>query len=382
MIDLSTGSDNPDDPNEPTPAVGGGRLQLLDPESRPPGAAIPEIIRITEDIEGIGGRLKDEPEDFVVDEIPLYEPCGHGDHLFLRVQKRDLSHERLIEHLGRTLNISRHDVGSAGMKDRRAVTRQWVSVPARCSEKLGQVESDAVHVLDASRHTNALKTGHCRGNRFVIRIKDVCEGAEEKALRIIERMRQFGCPNYYGRQRFGIDGETLLVGYQLLTGERAPTSIHKGRRKFLVRLGISAVQSAIFNDVVADRINAGLFSEVQMGDMMTFPGSRSVFEVTDAAAEQRRFEAGEILITGPMVGVKMRGPSALPAEMEKKTVEARGLRVGQFKVWKKVAPGSRRPMAVRPEFHNLSTEDNSLVAELTLPSGSFATVVLDELMKA
>lgn len=383
MIDVSPGSDRPEDfGDEPQPGVGGGRVPVLELDSRPPGAVIAETPYLTRELPGIGGRVKDQPEDFVVDEIPLYEPTGHGEHLYLRIQKRDVSHERMVEHLGRALNISRHDVGTAGMKDRRAITRQWVSVPARSAERLGQVETDQLHVLDACRHTNALKRGHCGGNRFTIRINGVVDDAESRAQQILEVLARFGCPNYYGPQRFGIEGNTLLVGYQLITGEKAPISIPKSRRKFLIRLGISALQSAIFNDVVADRIECGLFSEVMLGDIMTFPNSRSVFEVTDPPAEQQRHDALETLITGPMIGVKMRGPTGMPEEIERKALESRGLRVGQFHSWKSVAPGSRRPLSVRPEFHKLERDGNSLLVELTLPSGSFATVVLDELVKS
>lgn len=380
MIDITPGGDQPENPDA-SQSGGGVRVLLPDPESRPPGAQASVPVRLTDGMAGTGGRIKDEPRDFIVDEIPLYEPCGHGEHLYLRIEKRDLSHEKMVEHLGRSLNISRHDVGTAGMKDRRAITRQWVSVPARCADKIGQIECEQVHVLDAAKHTNSLKRGHCRGNRFTIRINDVESDAESTANAVAQRLVSKGCPNYYGPQRFGIDGETLLTGFRLVTGELAPTSIHKGRRKFLTRLGLSALQSALFNDVIALRVSRGLFHEVLPGDVMTFPNSRSVFEAADAEAEQRRYDAGEIVITGPMFGVKMRGPTGVSAELERQALDSRGLRIGQFKAWRSIAPGSRRPISVRPEFHSITIDQNSLCVEMTLPSGSFATVVLDELMK-
>ena len=127
---------------------------------------------LTAELPGIGGVLKHCPEAFVVEELPLYEPCGEGDHLFLWIEKRDVSAEMLTQHIASALSISRADVGMAGLKDRRAVTRQFVSVPAECEANTAAIDSPQTRVLAASRHTNKLKTGHLRGNRFEIRVTE------------------------------------------------------------------------------------------------------------------------------------------------------------------------------------------------------------------
>lgn len=383
MIDASSSNDDEQSEN----AADGSQLRLpteaalrgLGPTA--PGAKLPELVWRTADLPGIGGRIKDAPDDFVVEEIPLYEPCGNGEHLFLQIEKRDLSHEKLVMHMGHALNVSRHDIGTAGMKDRRAITRQWVSAPARCEDRIANIENDQVRVLAASKHTNALKTAHCKGNRFTIRIRFVASDAAERVAAIRGQLSNTGFPNYYGPQRFGISGETLNIGYELIAGLKKPASIAKSRRKFLIRLGISALQSAVFNDVIAARLRSEKFDRVLLGDMMTFPRSRSVFEVADVDVEQRRFRAGEILITGPMFGVKMRGPSGEPQEIELDALAKRDLRVGQFAAWKSVAPGGRRPLAVFPDFHDIKQDGDTLQVEMTLPTGCFATVVLGEMMK-
>ncbi len=205
---------------------------------------------LTDQLPGIGGKIKAVPEDFLVEEIPVYEPCGEGEHLFLWVQKQGLSAEQLIDWIARQLAVSRREIGTAGMKDRQALTRQYVSVPARCADRIESLESDQVTILDARRHRNKLKTGHLRGNRFEILVRDPVPGAEAKAHAILASITRDGFPNYYGEQRFGSGRKTLALGWDLLRGDKPPREIRPARRRFLLRLALSAVQSELFNRVL------------------------------------------------------------------------------------------------------------------------------------
>lgn len=127
---------------------------------------------------GIGGLLKQTPEDFFVDEIPAYEASGEGEFLFLHIEKRDLSTPDLLRHIENVLSLKQFDIGFAGRKDAYAVTRQYVSIPAAASESIDRINSDQISVLSAKRHTNKLKTGHHRGNRFRIVVRDAVANAE------------------------------------------------------------------------------------------------------------------------------------------------------------------------------------------------------------
>src|SRR5947209_3388933 len=175
---------------------------------------------LTPDRPGIGGRIKVEPEDFDVEEIPAYEPAGVGDHLFLWVEKRDVGAEYFVRQIAQRLGIAPGDVGTAGLKDRRAVTRQWVSVPAAVEARLSQLDGDGIRVLRVSRHGNKLRPGHLRGNRFRILIRDVPANAADLAAPVFDRIRRDGLPNFYGPQRFGRGGETARLGIELVRGER------------------------------------------------------------------------------------------------------------------------------------------------------------------
>src|SRR5438105_8497773 len=121
---------------------------------------------LTAELPGIGGRIKTIPEDFEVEEIPAYEPSGAGDFLYLWVEKRDMGAEYFARQVAKRLDIPPAEVGTAGLKDRRAVTRQMVSVPAGCADRVESLNGDGIHVLSVNRHSNKLKPGHLHGKRF------------------------------------------------------------------------------------------------------------------------------------------------------------------------------------------------------------------------
>lgn len=337
--------------------------------------------RLTEVLPGISGRLKAVPEDFVVEEIPAYEPSGTGEHLFLWIEKRDVAAEQLTRHVARGLEISPRDVGVAGLKDRFAVTRQYLSVPARCAERVPGLETDRIRVLKAVQHGNKLRTGHLRGNRFSLLVRDTLPGDAGRAGAIAAVIGRVGFPNYYGEQRFGRDRETLQLGLDLLTGRQTPRDIPFSRRRFLLKFALSAAQSQLFNAVLAERVRDNLLQTVLAGDVMEVVESGGKFVVEDAAVEQPRCEAGEIVPTGPMFGPKMKAPTGVPAEREARVLQEHGLTPEQFGGFSQLLSGTRRALAIRPEDLQIATEPDGLRFEFTLPSGVYATTLLREFLR-
>jgi tRNA pseudouridine13 synthase len=335
----------------------------------------------TADLPGIGGIIKQQPEDFVVDEIPAYTPSGTGEFLYLWVEKRDLSHEQLISHLARELAIAQQDIGAAGMKDRQALSRQWLSVPIRCQEHVVSLQHERIKILETGRHGNKLRTGHTRGNRFSILVRGVKPDALERATAIVGLLAARGFPNYFGDQRFGREAETLKTGLALLSGTMKPVDIPRARRKFLLRLSLSAVQSALFNRGLAARMNDGLLDRVLVGDVMQVAASGGPFVVEDAAIEQARFDAGETIISGPIFGPKMKRPAGEPSEREAALLAAAGISLEAFSQFASLTPGTRRPYLFRAEGLTLTEEPVGLRLAFSLPSGCYATVVLRELQK-
>jgi tRNA pseudouridine13 synthase len=336
---------------------------------------------LTANIAGVGGTLKHQPEDFVVEEIPAYDASGEGEHLFLWVEKRDLSAENLIRHVASRLSIAHGDVGCGGMKDRHAVTRQFLSVPARCESKIGEIDSDRVRVLSAQRHGNKLRTGHLHGNRFNVFIRAVRRDSFRDAERIVEAIRRRGFPNYFGDQRFGYDGETLDLGLALLRGAKRPGDIPYARRRFLLRMALSSVQSALFNDLLAARMLERQLHTVHAGDVMQVRATGGPFVAEDAAIEQARFDAGETVITGPLFGPKMKQPVGAAAKHEQRVLDAWHLTAEHFTRFDNLTSGARRPFLIWPEEIGLAEERGGLRVRFALPSGVYATTLLGELMK-
>lgn len=340
---------------------------------------------LTGDLAGIGGRIKDVPEDFVVEEIPAYEPSGSGDFLYLWVEKRDMGAEYFLRQVARRLGISPGEVGSAGLKDRRAVTRQMISVPATVEERLGDLEGDGIRVLRVNRHGNKIRPGHLHGNRFQITVRDIVPDAASLLAPILERLQRDGFPNYYGTQRMGREGDTVLLGMALLRGEEPPR-MSDGRRPnvrspFLRRLALSAAQSALFNHYLGQRLQDGLFRRVLPGDVMAKWPFGGLFVATEMDKEQARFDARETVTAGPMFGRKTFAAHAEAAEREGAVLRDAGLAAGNFARFGKLLQGTRRHNVVYPGELALQLENGCAQLTVTLPAGTYATVLLQEILK-
>ena len=336
---------------------------------------------LTASFPGLGGSVKLMPEDFIVEELPLYLPTGAGEHLYLWIEKRDVSGERLLEHLSRRLGVPRCDLGMAGLKDRRAITRQFVSVPQSCEGRLAEINGDGVQLLSVTRHRNKLRTGHLAGNRFDVLIRNVNREAAASLPALLDELRQVGFPNRYGEQRFGRDGETLTLGLALLRGEQSPRSIPPSRRKFLLRLALSSVQSQLFNTVLSERLADRLLHRVLPGDVMQVVASGGPFVVEDAEREQRRLDERETVLTGPMFGPKMKLPRGEPAEREARVLSGSGLSAASFERFSQLLPGTRRPLLVWPADVEGELTSEGVRLRFQLPPGAYATALLAEICK-
>jgi tRNA pseudouridine13 synthase len=349
---------------------------------------------LTNDHPGTGGEFKCELDDFIVEEIPLYEASGEGQHAYLWVEKRDVAGGQLLSMLASHFGVEKRDIGSAGIKDKHGVTRQWISLPFfeidadDPNELVGPID-DGVQVLEATLHKNKLRTGHLAGNRFrlVVRELDVpVEEAVERASAVFDVLEDKGIPNFYGLQRFGDRGETLRLGINFLEGD-SETIRNLKRNRFLRRLAISAVQSEIFNRVLAARIERELLWTILDGDVVKKTDTGGVFVVPTDEFEksQARLDRGEIVTTGPMPGPKMITPERDGKAFEDEVIEESGFDVSHFDRHKRLASGTRRPLLVdigEPTVE-ASTRDGDEVLEVgfSLPSGTYATVVLRELTK-
>ena len=333
---------------------------------------------VTADLPGCGGRVKASPEDFRVDEVPAYEPSGSGPHLWLHVEKRDRTTRDVVRDLARALGVADRDVGHAGLKDRAAVTTQWLSFPVARDPDPRSLDGPGHRVLAVSRHGNKLRTGHLRGNRFAIRVRG---GDPARALACAAALRERGFANFFGPQRFGAAGRNADVGRALLLGHRDAETARAARDRFLRRLVLSAWQARAFNAWLAERLRDGLFASAIRGDVLARLDSGGLFVCEEPAVDTPRIARFECSPAGPMFGHKLRAAEGEARGREERLLAAEGVTAADLARGRGETEGTRR-VARLPVDVLLDPEPDGFLARFELPRGSYATVVLGELTKA
>jgi len=330
--------------------------------------ATPPIV--TEDLPGSGGYCSDAPEDFQVDEVPAYEPSGEGDHHYIRVEKTMWSTPAMVRAIAKICRVAPRDIGTAGMKDKHAVTTQWVSLPPGASLPEEDTWTQGIRVIERSRHKNKLRTGHVLANRFQIRL----HGADLTAARAIaERILSTGIPNAFGAQRFGRDQENLATAIQWIRTGRTPGP------RFDPKFAVSVMQSAFFNRYISRRTERGLTVAV-LGEYVRLADTGSFFFVDDVVSATERLARRDIVLTGPLPGSKLSVAGEDALEVEQAAAADIGIPLDTFASLGRRGAGTRRDLTVRPESLEVveDSDHDAIVLRFQLPAGSFATLVARE----
>ena len=319
--------------------------------------------------------LRATPADFVVEEDLGFAPAGSGQHLLLRVRKRNANTQWVARELARIAGCRPGEVGYAGLKDRRAIAIQWFSVPQpRAPVSWSALRNAEFEVLEAHPHTRKLPRGALAGNRFVVRI-GATQGEDARladglALRLADIARR-GVPNYFGPQRFGRDGANLSRAGEELRRLAPP------ERGFI----LSAARSALFNAVLAARVADGSWEHLEAGDLANLDGRGSVFPV-DGADDTLggRCQRLEIHPTGPLWGEGAPATLARVLELEVRLAA----RFPQESALCVAAGMAQERRSLRLAVRELSSEceAQALVLKFRLVRGGFATAVLRELIEA
>jgi tRNA pseudouridine13 synthase len=318
------------------------------------------------------GRLRVEPEDFMVEEQLGFEPAGSGQHVLLRVRKRDANTQWIARELARACGCPERDVGYAGLKDRRAVATQWFTVPqSRLSPEdwVGKKTAE-YEVFEAHRHSRKLPRGALAGNRFVIRVRDTAVDDSSLAGRLAA-IETRGVPNYFGPQRFGRGGANLKRVSEDLRGLRP------AERGFV----LSAARSLVFNAVLAERVVDGSWERFEHGDLANLDGRASHFrvEAVDEAIAERSARL-DIHPTGPLWGRGAPPSGGRVLELEQRV--AAGLSEACELIERAGMEQERRSLrlAVRDlRWRRDADAADSIIVEFRLSRGAYATVVLREL---
>ena len=333
---------------------------------------------LSEDLPAAGGTFYPDIEHFEVEEIPLYEASGEGQHLYITVEKRGMTTRDVVRRASDVFGVDEREIGYAGLKDKWAVTHQRISVLGMGLGDARRLADENLQVLGAALHGNKLRVGHLAGNRFRAILRDPGDGAAEHATAILARLAERGLPNYFGAQRFGRDGDNAQRALRVL--QKGPKAVGG---KWKAKLLLSALQSAIFNAVLDARMDAGTWDTVLHGDVLMKEDSGGRFNSTEPDVDQPRYDAWEVSISGPITGPSMRQPlpDSPSAALEQAAMEALGVTIDDFKRVKKLAPGTRRPLRVPVRDAAATLTDAGLEVRFSLPPGAYATVLLGELTR-
>jgi len=403
-----------------------------------------ELPFITSDLGLVTGVIKQRPEDFCVEEVPLYEPCGEGTHVYAFIEKQQLTTHDAVARMAAALSVRRADIGYAGRKDAQAITRQWISIEHIDPDKLMTLDCPQIKVLKIGRHGNKLRVGHLSANKFMIRMRNLsvsAKQAEEIAQAIMEVLIRRGVPNYFGPQRFGGRSDRGRLGEMLIKNDTTefcrlflgdadnetdkrfiearqlyeqgnyeqalecwPKAFHDHRRmlKELVRtkgnfkrasralddamknLLVSAWQSALFNEVLAARMPH--IDMVLLGDMAMKHDNGACFMVEQPDVEQPRCQTFEISPTGPLLGMRTARLTDAAGEIENPILDREILTEDDLRRIKNFgARGGRRALRFQPRDVHISSgadiRGEYLELAFELDSGCYATTLLREITK-
>ncbi len=323
----------------------------------------------------IAAEIRVEVEDFRVSEIPAYSPSGEGDHLFVRFEKRALDTVEAVRRIARALGVDARGAGWAGLKDRHAITEQWASFEHADAARL-DAEIEGVTILESARHNNKLRTGHLHGNRFDLLLRGADPSGLDATRALLQELQTRGLPAYFGPQRFGREGRNLPDAARwLMQGGRAP------QKRFRRKLLVSSLQSAIFNELLAERVREGTLGSVIEGDLLQKVDSGGLFVSEDRARDAERASAFEVSATGPMFGAKMRWPEGEALAREERALARWGLTRDALRRFKKAGSGTRRRYRFKLDDVQLDPVEHGLRLRFTLPAGAYATVVLREVLR-
>lgn len=337
--------------------------------------------------------FKQNKDDFVVTEIPLYDFSGEGEHLIIKFRKKDLTTWDAEQIFSEQLGCKAKDIGYAGLKDKNAMTVQSFSVPKSCEASLAKFHHDNIKILETTYHNNKIRIGHLKGNKFFIRLKRVNTVDSRKIEQILGQIATYGMPNYFGFQRFGIEGDNYKKGEQIVQGKL------KERSFKLRQMYINAYQSYLFNEWLGKRIELSklvdafepkaIYEKLNLpldvvkelkkqehpfkllpGDLMSHYPFGKIFHVENLEEEAEKFFKLDRVPTGILAGKKVKASVGLAYEIEK-----------EYDV-KIPEDGARRFAWIFPQEieSNYKDEKNWMEISFTLPKGSYATELISELI--
>lgn len=339
--------------------------------------------------------------DFVVNEILPLEFTGEGEHLWLHIEKSGVNTAYLAKLLSEWAEIPLRDVGYSGLKDRHALTTQWFSLripkkqlPESEFAPVDISDNESVTILAQHWHNKKLNRGTHRANQFIITLRDIELENDDKSSveQHLQNISTTGVPNYFGPQRFGWNGNNIREALALFarpTPDNRPQP-KKSKRKKSPReqnsMELSAARSLIFNEILAARVRDSSWNTGLAGEVFNLDGSGSIFtsEAIDDTL-RARVASGDIHPTGVLWGMANDKVSAVAAQIENDVVQNSDL-LTQLAIGLEKRDVKAQRRALRLPIEEMSwrwqnNDEQTLVLNFTLTTGSFATSVLGSLVQ-
>ncbi|MDD9155011.1 tRNA pseudouridine(13) synthase TruD [Aliivibrio sp. S4TY2] len=321
------------------------------------------------------GKLKQLPEHFIVKEVLGFTFTGKGEHLMVKIRKTGENTKYVANELAKFCGVKSKDISWAGLKDRHAITEQWLSVHLPKSDHLKFALFEATHpgveILEMTRHNKKLRPGDLLGNSFQLIATEVTD--MEDVLARLEKVKLTGVPNYFGAQRFGHEGNNVTEARRW--GRENVRTRDNTKRSFY----LSAARSWIFNHIVSQRITEGYFTQPVDGDILLDQNGRTVNENVTSEENIQKVQNGDWSISAALAGDNQLPTSETALTLEQPQLDAepdlmaliRGNRMRH----------ERRAIELHPENLSWSAEGDTLTLNFSLTSGSFATVIMRELLQ-
>jgi tRNA pseudouridine13 synthase len=321
----------------------------------------------------ISGRLKSQASDFKVAEDLGFEPAGEGEHLFLLIEKSMMTTHELIERVGDDFSIKPRDIGYCGLKDKRAVTQQWLSLylPGQMNS-LKLPDISAYRLLDHKWHNKKLRPGTHRSNYFEVILRDVAS-LPESTLQQLDMIRDQGMANYFGEQRFGQQGDNVEQALRAFNNTRRSRKLSRSKQSIY----LSALRSFLFNQVLSKRIRQGIWDKPVAGDVFMLRGNQSIFYEPTNDKLLERYNRQDISSTISLYGSGNRLLRAQAQEIEDSVlVEFETIAHCLLQQKAKLQMRSTR-VAVTDLKLAFDENEATLLVEARLPRGSYFTTLLD-----
>ncbi len=310
-------------------------------------------------------EFKAEPEDFIVVEELGFTPSGQGEHVFLWIEKRNVTTEMVAKDLAKSLGLGQRDIAYSGLKDKQAITQQWFALPWPIKKEFITPEGASWRVLQVARHDKKLRRGVHQANHFVITLKNI-QGDTQQLEQRLQLIQQQGFPNYFGEQRFGWQGQNIDKALALFSGELRC-------KPFQRSIYYSAARSYLFNLYLSQRVQQGSWNQAIANDAFNLDGSNSVFfpETQDDLAE--RLAQQDIHPAGPLLGRKAFEQPLWQAILQENPALTDGLLTAGLE-------SSFRPLRCMAQSLTWQIDGNQCELRFSLRTGSFATALIRELV--